>query len=469
MYNVAFRLSVLSTLLSHVATSSRFSIFKPDRSYSPSASQKSLAKLSLDGDVYQQHETAFRSFQSNYLFVYLLAVAADWIQGPYVYALYSHYGYEKNNIARLYIAGFASSAIFGTFVASIADKYGRRNNAIVYCITYILSCATKHSSNFYVLLLGRILGGVAYSILFSAFEAWMVYEHHARAFDPSHLATTFARAQFGNGIVAILSGQLAGWFAYYYGKVMPFDISISILLLLTIVLMATWRENYGDAALSVHGGFSRAIRTLISDRKILLLGIAQAAFEGAMYTFTFVWTPALQTAGGQTSEIPHGTIFSTFMACTMIGSNLFTLVSRFIRVEELMRVVFILGAGVFIAATFRQHVQVTYICFLAFELLCGIYFPGMATARAPYIPEESRSALLTFFRIPLNIIVVIALYEDMDVKSVFSLCAVLMSVAAASIHCLIIITRRSASKDNARAPDEAADDECGCSDQCEGC
>lgn len=31
---------------------------------------------------------AFRRFQLRYLFVYILAVTADWLQGPYVYALY---------------------------------------------------------------------------------------------------------------------------------------------------------------------------------------------------------------------------------------------------------------------------------------------------------------------------------------------------------------------------------------------
>ena len=47
---------------------------------------------------------------------------ADWLQGPYVYALYQSYGFEPNEIAQLFVAGFLSSAIFGTFVGSLADK-----------------------------------------------------------------------------------------------------------------------------------------------------------------------------------------------------------------------------------------------------------------------------------------------------------------------------------------------------------
>ena len=48
--------------------------------------------------------------------------AGDWLQGPYVYALYQHYGYQVGDIGRLFIAGFGSSMIFGTIAGTLADK-----------------------------------------------------------------------------------------------------------------------------------------------------------------------------------------------------------------------------------------------------------------------------------------------------------------------------------------------------------
>ena len=48
--------------------------------------------------------------------------AGDWLQGPYVYALYQYYGFDRGQIGRLFIGGFASSMIFGTLVGSLADK-----------------------------------------------------------------------------------------------------------------------------------------------------------------------------------------------------------------------------------------------------------------------------------------------------------------------------------------------------------
>ncbi|RWW17838.1 hypothetical protein GW17_00018214 [Ensete ventricosum] len=81
--------------------------------------------------------SAFNSFKNNYLLVcyldefdtfldlfshFFTEAAGDWLQGPYVYYLYSQYGYGKGDIGRLFIAGFGSSMLFGTIVGSLADK-----------------------------------------------------------------------------------------------------------------------------------------------------------------------------------------------------------------------------------------------------------------------------------------------------------------------------------------------------------
>lgn len=57
-----------------------------------------------------------------YLVVYLLAALSDWLQGPYVYALYDAYGYSQHDIAVLFVAGFGSSMVFGSFVGGMADQ-----------------------------------------------------------------------------------------------------------------------------------------------------------------------------------------------------------------------------------------------------------------------------------------------------------------------------------------------------------
>lgn len=80
-----------------------------------------------------------------YLVVYLCATAADWLQGPYVYALYAEYGYSQHDIAVLFVAGFASSMVFGSFVGGMADWGGRRAFVILFAAVYAASCFTKRT------------------------------------------------------------------------------------------------------------------------------------------------------------------------------------------------------------------------------------------------------------------------------------------------------------------------------------
>ena len=66
-------------------------------------------KLSTNSDVGGQ-TPQFKAFQRTYLTVYLLMMAGDWLQGPYMYALYDAYGFKHEEIAALFVAGFFSCA-----------------------------------------------------------------------------------------------------------------------------------------------------------------------------------------------------------------------------------------------------------------------------------------------------------------------------------------------------------------------
>ena len=83
---------------------------------------------SLTDEVKEKHLKLLK----RYLFVYLLATLSDWLQGPYVYALYMEYGFKPTEIAELFVAGFGSSMIFGSFIGGMADWGGRRNFVVIF-------------------------------------------------------------------------------------------------------------------------------------------------------------------------------------------------------------------------------------------------------------------------------------------------------------------------------------------------
>jgi hypothetical protein len=93
------------------------------------------------------------------------------------------------------------------------------------------------------------------------------------------------------------------------------------------------------------------------DEKIALLGAIQSLFEGSMYTFVFLWTPALSP---NEEDIPHGFIFATFMLASMMGSSLASrLMARSSpRVESYMQIVFVVSA-----ASPASHFDHRMLCF----------------------------------------------------------------------------------------------------------
>ncbi|XP_076448468.1 molybdate-anion transporter-like [Babylonia areolata] len=388
----------------------------------------------------------FTQFQRSYMVVYLLAMAGDWMQGPHVYALYDSYGMSTHQIELLFVAGFGSSMIFGTVVGSFADRYGRRANCILYGILYSLACVTKHFANFWILMVGRLLGGMATSILYSAFESWLIFEHHKRGYESDLLGNIFSLAVLGNSLTAIVAGLVAQKFADMFGFVAPFDVSMSVLAVMVVVIIMTWPENYGDKSSDLKKSFSTAISAIRTDPKILCLGLIQSLFEGSMYVFVLEWTPALTPVAsaadkmsddGHRGAIPHGHIFAAFMVAIMIGSSVFKLLSKYTSVESFMRIVLFVSAVTLLTPVwFPGNQLVIFSGFLVFEMCVGIFWPSLSTMRGKYVPEETRATTMNIFRVPLNFIVVIILTQNLPMKIIFQCCVVFLMLATVLQHWL---------------------------------
>ncbi|CAI8609486.1 unnamed protein product [Vicia faba] len=100
-------------------------------------------------------------------------------------------------------------------------------------------------------MLGRILGGIPTSLLFSASESWLVAEHFKRGFDQQWLSLKFLKAIFlGNGLVAIFSGLFGNVLVdtLALGPVASFNAAAGFLTIGMIIILSTWTENYGDAS-----------------------------------------------------------------------------------------------------------------------------------------------------------------------------------------------------------------------------
>ncbi|KAG5837966.1 hypothetical protein ANANG_G00218740 [Anguilla anguilla] len=337
---------------------------------------------------------AFRGFQALFLRGYLLALWADWLQGPYLYKLYRHYSFLESQIAILYVCGLASCLLFAPVAAWLPQALGRRNTCLLFCLAYSACCLTKLSRDYFVLVLGRVLGGLSTSLLATAFEAWYLHRHlDVRDFPREWIPGTFARAAGWNHGLAVGAGLVANLLAEWVGlgPVAPFLLAVPCL-----------------AACGWVG-----LRCLLSDRRVVLLGAVQALFESVLYIFVFLWTPVLDPHGP-----PLGIVFSCLMAASMAGSALYRLATSSARCR--LQPAHLLCAAVLLAALSFAVLTVStapgrprplrsFLAFLLLELGCGLYFPAVGFLQGRVIPEDRRAGVLAWFRLPLHLLACLGL------------------------------------------------------------
>ena len=263
----------------------------------------------------------------------------------------------------------------------------------------------------------------------------MVCEHKNQGFDPALVGDTFSNAVFGNGLVAVVAGFVANFAANSYGNVAPFVVAIIPLAAVGIMCSTTWAENYGNQSLNYLSSLRQGFDLVRNDSRIAALGMAQSCFEGAMYTFVFIWTPALKpqegtilVEGEETVSDYLGTIFAVFMVCVMVGSSIFKILAQ--RPKSLYSIPLYLHAAAFLSMAgvtlFMENKTIVYGCFLVFEASVGVFWPAYGTIKSEKIPEDIRSAVMNIFRIPLNAFVVLLLLKVkyLDSSTVFTICSI---------------------------------------------
>ncbi len=161
-----------------------------------------------------------------------------------MYSLYKNtHRLPDATIAALFATGFLCAGVSGTFVGILTDRFGRKKACQAYCVTYIISNLSILSGPVWVLMVGRAMGGVSTTILFTAFETWMVAEYHRQGFTHTlcSLTSLFGSMMAANGLIAIGSGVVAQILvALFASEKAPFMASLVCLAVTWYFISALW-------------------------------------------------------------------------------------------------------------------------------------------------------------------------------------------------------------------------------------
>jgi hypothetical protein len=249
---------------------------------------------------------------------------------------------------------------------------------------------------------------------------------------------------FGNGIVAIVAGVIAqaatdqipltevaaSLKIHIGGYCSPFDLAIICLVVQIVLMGSTWGENYGEGSggeLSL-AAFKDATDLIFSDVKLFSLGLVCALFEGSMYSFIFMWTPAMTP--DHENKPPYGLIFATFMLGCMGGSKIFGIAVKSMSCSTITLYVFTISAVCMSVPAFTESQPIILVAFIIFEVCVGMYWPAMGTIKSALVPENARATVYSLFRVPLNAIVLTVLLVKVDQGTVFLSCSVMLGLAS---------------------------------------
>ena len=112
------------------------------------------------------------------------------------------------------------------------------------------------------------------------------------------------------------------------------------------------------------------LQTILGTRSVLQLGLVQTAAESAMYIFVFLWTPILLQ---NSPRLPLGLVFSTFMVCIMLGSQVSAYLHQagLSHLLVLRRSLLVMAGSLTVASLASQSASVTFFSFLLFEVAIG--------------------------------------------------------------------------------------------------
>ncbi|GAB5354858.1 hypothetical protein AAMO2058_000155400 [Amorphochlora amoebiformis] len=386
--------------------------------------------------------SGFVLLQIRFLIVWGLAVLGDWLQGPYFYLVYERHGYDRISIQRLFIIGCISAASLGVYLASLADRVGRRRMAIVYFGIYALACFCVHFQPFWVLVVGRVCSGIATSLLFVVFDSYYVQQSKERGFPEKSLKKTFKKASLIQGFTAVIAGivtqpAVEGTSFHTLGplamgkELAAYDLAILVFLLGVVITCYLWEDDSSSLRMLRYEGNASSFKLCngLKRRKvvdIVCLGGIQTLFESSMNAFTVLWTPAMQRTGEK--DLPFGMIFAGLMASLMLGSILFSASTTFLTVEMTLSISLVVGMGSLVGPGVWQDAAgyQVFLAFCVFESCVGVYYACIFTLKAKIVPEKARASIYGVFRIPINTATVLLLLLTMPVAWMFRLCGALI-------------------------------------------
>lgn len=413
--------------------------------------------------------------RSSHLKLYLMCLAIEWLQLPYLFRLYADYCiFNHINIAILYIIGVVLTPILMPTVSLIVEHFGPSFSLTFFSTLTAFSILLKPVLNYKLQMLSRIMNSISTPALLLCIDEWYsselakstVYQKVGKPND--RVSRTYNSIfQLAVSFVAIVSGLAADFVAKFLnlGYVAPF---LTALFPVVTALYVNYKNRVSsNATRYIHkptinrslstletpeclcGSPSQHRRTLrcfylgvcdtLSTVKyrspfMLLVPILQSLIDCTIYVFTFSWTPLLELSvkkgSTELANLPLGAISSCFMGGIIIGGLIFQILSTY-RVLPTKLLVCVSGLIILLNLLLslysplrHQHPWLCFLTLITLEIVYGLYTPCIQWLRDNILPLEishnkfHSQVFDCVVRTPMNLLIIFLILVPLTPKTI---------------------------------------------------
>ncbi|XP_028796387.1 molybdate-anion transporter-like [Neltuma alba] len=356
--------------------------------------------------------SSFLRFQRKFILLYSLSSVMEGLWLAFGEFELASYGVGREQMVMSLCYRFGASLIASPFLGVISDLIGHKKACLFFGILHLFVGIWKRVSEYPSIFVTSICLSLASTIFSFSFESWMVTLHEKQGHRLDSLNDTFWLMAFSEPACFIASQVFANWLVgdNFEKKTAPSTAAIFLATVCITFLSRGWAEN--PQAISLKDYSVSFYAYILGDKRIWLLGWAQACLYFSIGIFWILWAPTVVADG---REVHLGLIYPFFLGSRMLGSTVFPWLTSGrlpIRTEDwLVYAYIILGLVLSIIAYDYQEIGVLVTLFILFHACVGLILPSLARLRTMYVPNELRGGMMGLSLAPANAAMLLSLVE----------------------------------------------------------
>jgi len=312
-------------------------------------------------------------------------------------------GFTIAKVGVLFGASRLVSLIFEVPTGMFADQYGRKKSILLtYFLTIFSSLIYFFSSNFYVLLIGSVISGLALTFMSGAFEALAV-DSLGLAADDNLRNKFFVRLGILSTIGFIAGGFMSGLIAYFDLRYIWLAQSVVSLVALIIgwqfikekdfCVQKFKRDHFGE---TFFNKVKEPAVLIIKNKAIFLMLIVSVFISLAGAIYVIDWPVIFKDI----LSIPvyyFGAISSVAGIFFLVGSLIFEKFSIKRGTIKVLATSLILMGIFYVIFGFSKSIFLSLMIFMALDFFNGGFSPLFYSLFNKFIPSPQRATILSFY------------------------------------------------------------------------